>query len=48
MNPTIADDLLRAALRSTADWPEVENIRSVDASAAKARAAIAARLGVRI
>jgi CobQ-like glutamine amidotransferase family enzyme len=48
MNPTIADDLLRAALHSTADWPDVDNIRSVDASAAKARAAIAARLGVRI
>lgn len=48
MNPAIADELLRAALHSTDDWPDSDAIRAVDASAAKARQAIAARLGVRL
>jgi CobQ-like glutamine amidotransferase family enzyme len=47
MNPAIADELLRAAVRSTDDWQDSAAIRAVDASAAKARDAITARLGVR-
>jgi CobQ-like glutamine amidotransferase family enzyme len=48
MNPAIADELLRAALHFTGDWPDSTAIQAVDASAAKARDAIAARLGVRL
>jgi len=50
MNPAIADQLLRSALRhgdAQAAWPESDAITRVDAHAAKAREAIAKRLGVR-
>lgn len=50
MNPAVADQLLRAALRRHGDdsaWPESDAVRTVDGYAARARSAIANRLGVR-